>query len=135
MRDWILLLLLFLPLGIPAQDVSPIANAPGQLTWTENQIKAVFVGDRSQWPNGKPVIVVLPSSESDSFERTAQWALDTDAFDYQKHWLSLVFQGRANAPVFVKNEAEVVEYVQTHPGAIGVLHSASPPSDLRLKIQ
>ncbi len=135
MRDWILLLLLLLPAGLRAQEVTPIANSPGQLNWTENQLKAVFVGDRSQWPNGQSVIVVLPASGSDSFEQTALWALDTDGFDYQKHWLSLVFQGRANAPVFVDNEAKVIEYVEQHPGAIGILHTEQPPTALRLKIQ
>jgi len=134
MRMWILLLSL-LPLGLGAQEVTPIANNTGQLNWTENQIKAVFVGERSLWPNGKPVVVVLPASESDSFDRTAQWSLETDAFDYQKHWLSLVFQGRANAPVFVKDEQEVIEYIQQHEGAIGLLHAELAPSDLRLKIQ
>ena len=62
-------------------------------------------------------------------------SLETDAFDYQKHWLSLVFQGRANAPVFVKDEKEVIEYIQQHEGAIGLLHAELAESDLRLKIR
>jgi len=134
MRYWMFLLFL-IPLLTRAQDPVPVANNTGQINWTANQLKSIFIGERSFWPNRQPVVIVLPSSDSDSFERIAQWSLETDGFDYQKHWLSLVFQGRANAPVFVKDEEEVMEYVADHDGAIGLIFLEDAPSALQLRIQ
>ena len=96
---------------------------------------AVFNGERTIWPSGLPAVVVLPTSESDSFEKTAVWCFDTDGFEYQKHWLSLVFQGRTAPPVFVDSEQDVLEYVEEQPGAIGLLHVVEAPSNLRLRLK
>jgi len=118
-----------------AQDAVPIANDIGRLTWTTDEIKSVMIGERSTWDNDVAVTIVLPASDSKSFEKTAGWAFETDGFEYQKHWLSLVFQGRTNPPVFVKDEEEVVRYVQANRGAIGVLHEREAPADMRLLLQ
>jgi len=135
MRLISLTFLLYWTLGGLAQQAVPIANNVGRTSWTEDQIKAVFLGERSSWPNGLAVVVVLPSSSSDSFEQVAAWAFDSDGFEYQKFWLSLVFQGRANPPVFVDTEQAVLDYVEDHPGAIGLLHDVDFPHEMRLHIQ
>lgn len=134
MRAHFLLFLLGLSLFCDAQNPEVIVNQALQEAVTADDIKSIFIGEQSFWPNGDPLCVVLPRSQTDSFEQTAQWALESDGFEYQKHWLSLVFQGRSNAPVFVKNEREIIEYVQDHPGCIGLLHSISGPIELQLPL-
>ena len=114
-----------------AQDAVPIANDIG----ATDEIKSVMIGERSTWDNDVAVTIVLPASDSKSFEQTALWAFETDGFEYQKHWLSLVFQGRTNPPVFVQDEIEVVNYVRAHRGAIGILHDVEAPADMRLRLQ
>ena len=94
-----------------------------------------MIGERSTWDNDVAVTIVLPASDSRSFEQTALWAFETDGFEYQKHWLSLVFQGRTDPPVFVQDETEVVNYVRTHRGAIGILHDVEAPTDMMLRLQ
>lgn len=137
MKQLTLLLLLATasPMVSWAQRGTPIGNDIGTETLTDKMLQGVFLGDRSLWNNGNNVIVVLPSSNSSSFEFLAKWALGSNGFEYQKHWLSLVFQGRVNAPVFLKDEAEVIEYVANHPGAVGILYSSAPPEELQLNIK
>ena len=135
MRTILLTLTLVWAQGVLAQDPAVVANGTGQMNWTDGQIMAVFNGEQTIWPSGLPAVVVLPASESDSFEKTAAWCFDTDGFEYQKHWLSLVFQGRTAPPVFVDSEQEVLQYVEEHPGAIGLLHALEAPSDIRLRLQ
>lgn len=118
-----------------AQDLVPIANDTGQSNWSRDQIQSVFLGERDNWTSGQPVQVVLPASQTSSFAKTAEWVLEAGAFEYQKYWLSLVFQGRAKPPVYVDNEADVIRYVQDHPGAIGLLHEESAPDALRLEMK
>jgi ABC-type phosphate transport system substrate-binding protein len=41
----------------------------------------------------------------------------------QKYWLSLVFQGRSNPPIFLENDQETIQFIQKNPGAIGFISS------------
>ena len=127
--------MLILPFLLIGQVGKPIANDIGTQALSNRQLKAVFLGNKSLWDNNKTVTVVLTSSNSQNFEATAQWALGTDAFEYQKHWLSLVFQGRSGAPVLLDSETEVVEYISAHPGAIGMLYSLPPPPELEIDVK
>jgi len=63
----------------------------------------------------------------------AGWALEAGAFEFQKHWLSIVFQGRANAPVFLNSEEEVLAYIRGHKGAIGLLYTLPVPPELTVE--
>lgn len=135
MRKILLFLLLASGPTLLAQDGVPIGKGLDAKPMTSRQLKDVFLGNRSIWSNGNPVTVVLTSSDSDSFSKTAGWALNADAFDYQKHWLSLVFQGRTNAPVFLDTEKDVIDYVRSHNGAIGLLFETTPPADLVVSLQ
>lgn len=135
MRNWLLPLFLFGALSASGQKPIVIANSTGADEWKTEQIQDIFIGERSFWDNDKPVTVVLAFNKTESFEKTANWALDSDGFDYQKHWLSLVFQGRANAPVFVANELEIIRYVSSHEGAVGILHFTEGPEEFRMQIQ
>jgi len=137
MKKFALLLVLVAaaPMVSWAQRGTPIGNDIGTETLTDKKLQGIFLGDKSLWNNGNNVVVVLPSSNSSSFESLAKWALGSSGFEYQKHWLSLVFQGRINAPVFLKDEAEVIEYVANHPGAIGIIYSSTPPEGLQLSVK
>lgn len=134
MRIQSLLSLLLLCCALQAQVGTPIANDIGGSTIKSKQLRSVLLGNRSFWPSGKAVTVVLPSSDSENFESVAQWALGSNGIAYQKHWLSIVFQGRAFAPVFLADEAAIVEYVKAHPGSIGLLYSSPPPPELTIRI-
>ena len=129
------ILLLGLSMVSFGQSRTPIGKDLGTTRMSDEALQSVFRGNNSIWNNQNPVTVVLTSSNSKGFELTAQWALDSDGFEFQKHWLSLVFQGRANAPVFLKEESEVVTYVQEHPGAIGILYDTTAPAELVIEVK
>ncbi len=118
-----------------SQMGTPIGNDLGKTQFPEKKLKEAFLGNRAIWNSGQSVVIVLTNTQSASFEKTAAWALNADAFDYQKHWLSIVFQGRADAPVFVKDEKEMISYVREHPGAIGILHQETAPDDLVIRVE
>ena len=135
MRQILLFLLLAGGPFLWGQEGIPIGKGLDTKPLTSKQLKEVFMGNRSIWNNGNPETEVLTSSHSEGFAKTAEWALNADAFDYQKHWLSLVFQGRTNAPVFLSTEQAVIDYVQNHDGAIGLLFEAKPPEELVVSLQ
>ena len=134
MKGYLLLASLLFSSALQAQMGVPIANDIGSTTLKIKQLKSIFLGNTSIWPGGNTIIIVLPPSDSESFESIAQWAIESDGVEYQKHWLSIVFQGRAFAPVFLTDEEAIIDYVRTHPGSIGLLHSSTPPQDLTVQI-
>jgi hypothetical protein len=78
---------------------------------------------------------VLPSQKNESAALTAKVFYGTTVKGMQKFWLSLVFQGRANPPIFLDTDEEIIIYVQKNPGSIGVIHEGVEcPKSLKISI-
>jgi len=108
------------------KDVAIIQNKTGFTNGTLKDVQAVFRGKYSQWPiTNEITIIVLPSSKCPSANTTASVIYKSSVKEMQKYWLSLVFQGRANPPVFLDSDAEIITYVLKTPGAIGIISAES----------
>jgi ABC-type phosphate transport system substrate-binding protein len=99
-----------------------IGNKTGLTELTLKDARDIFKGKMAFWKNKEEVIVVLPSPKSNDAEYVAKDIFQTSVTGMQKHWLALVFQGRANPPVFVQSTREAIDYVNKNPGAIAALH-------------
>jgi ABC-type phosphate transport system substrate-binding protein len=99
-----------------------IGNKTGLTELTLKDARDIFKGKMAFWKNKEEVIVVLPSPKSNDAEFVAKDIFQTSVTGMQKHWLALVFQGRANPPVFVQSTREAIDYVNKNPGAIAALH-------------
>jgi hypothetical protein len=64
----------------------------------------------------------------------AQTVFGKDMKYVKKYWLNLVFQGRANAPVYLDSNEEILNYVKKHPGAIGVLINYKGETALKISV-
>lgn len=101
-----------------------IGNQTGLISINRKQMNGIFRGTQSIWKSKEQVIVVMPSSKADFAEQFASSVLQMSHSALQKYWLALVFQGRANAPVFLNSSSEIIEYVKKNPGAIAVVKAA-----------
>jgi ABC-type phosphate transport system substrate-binding protein len=101
-----------------------IGNQTGLTSINRKQMNGIFRGTQSIWKSKEQVIVVMPSSKADFAEQFAASVLQMSHSALQKFWLALVFQGRANAPVFLNSSSEIIEYVKKNPGAIAVVKAA-----------
>jgi len=102
-------------------DYKVIGNTTGVTELTQGQVKSYFKGKYTLWGNSKSVKVVLHSSESTQAEKMAKLIFNTSHQGVKKYWLSLVFQGRANPPIYCDSDSEVLQYVKKTPGAIGII--------------
>jgi len=107
-----------------------VANVPGVKALSSKEVVQIFRNGRSLWPTGEKVIIVLPSNKSDFSEIVARNLYGGNVTTMQKFWLALVFQGRANPPVFFQSSEEILAYVAKNPGAIGVLPKSSIQSPI-----
>lgn len=130
-----ILLLLLIPLGVFAA-MTPAPAQPGGFVLIGNRtglespdgsaIRAIFRGDQTIWPTRETVTVVLPSARADFADRFASEVLQQDRTGMQRHWLALVFQGRARTPVFLDSVAAIIDYVRNTPGAVAMVPAATP---------
>lgn len=112
-----------------------IGNKTGLTEVTLKEARDIFKGKLAFWKNQEEVIVVLPSPKSDDAEGVAKEIFQSSVTAMQKHWLALVFQGRANPPVFVQSTKEAIDYVSKNPGAIAALYCKSNEVPLSITIK
>jgi ABC-type phosphate transport system substrate-binding protein len=88
----------------------------------QKEIEKIFQGKYSRWPKTqKQVIILLPSSKHPTAVAiTKQMGFGTFK-EMQKFWLSMVFQGRFSAPVFLDSDQEIIDYISRNTGAVGIV--------------
>lgn len=115
----------FLPLQEPS--ISVIANekgAPASITMRE--LKKVLQGEKQRWPDGTPITIAFMKTSTPVGSATARKLLNMTGDQLNKMWLALVFQGKAKAPSFFNSAQELETYVNSTPGAIGILDGNIP---------
>ena len=100
-----------------------MGNKKGLVSLNRKQMNGIFRVNQSIWKTNEQVIVVMPSSKAEFADQFAKSVLQMSHSALQKYWLALVFQGRANAPVFLNSSAEIIDYVKKNPGAIAIVKS------------
>ena len=108
-----------------AQDFVILGNDIGMKSVSSSGLTSIYRGKYSTWPNRQGTILVLPSKKNPSAGSVALYLYKTSITGMQKYWLSQVFQGRSNAPVFLDSDDEIIDYVEKNPGAIGIIRKTA----------
>jgi ABC-type phosphate transport system substrate-binding protein len=119
-----------------ATSIIVIGNKVGFESTSMKEVKQIFRGKYSSWKNNEQVTIVLPSSKSESAIGVALIIYGTSVSSMQRYWLSLVFQGRFSAPIFLETDQEIIAYIKKTPGAIGVISSdaVGVPKNLTINV-
>lgn len=102
-----------------------IANDIATKQLDSKELIQIFKGKYSSWPNNEQVIIVLPSTKNDNADEVAKFIFKSSKDAMMKYWLSLVFQGRANPPVFLEKDKDIIEYIESNPGSIAIIKSTN----------
>ena len=84
-------------------------------------LKQIFLGKVSNWSNKVNAIIVLPSTKYSGADELTKTVLEKSHNLTRRFWLSLVFQGRANPPIYLDNNQKIIEYVSQNTGSIAVI--------------
>jgi len=87
-------------------------------------LEGMFDGKKANWPSGAKVVLVT-QPESAAHEAFLKAHVGKSPSQFATLWKKIVFTGKANAPVAVKGDAEVVAMVAKTPGAIGYVSDAA----------
>jgi hypothetical protein len=137
----LIVFILLIPMELTSQsqklgDLDFLINVSNISSLSSKETISIFKNGRSLWPNDQRVTIVLPSNKSLFAEKVALELYGGSISSMQKFWLALVFQGRANPPVFLQTEEEIFDFVSKNPGSIGVVGKGHPkfPEKYRLTI-
>ena len=86
-------------------------------------LKLIYLGEKKEWDSGKAVIPVDLDEADPTRERFDVSFLNKSASSLKYYWIQQIFTGRGVPPLELKTEQLVKEYVSSHPGAIGYIHS------------
>lgn len=127
---WSLLLLMIVivtwSVAASAEDRAVVIVHPdvADETLSEDDLRGIFWGDKTRWGNGDRIAMALParSPMRDAFLRV--YIGRTDA-QFRNHWRRIVFTGRGQMPREIQDEAVLLTYVATTPGAVSFIASSA----------
>ncbi len=122
----ILCCLVMLNASSQAQSLIVIANAQGAATsMSSTELRAIFKGQKQRWENGNRVVVAIVKGNTAIGGQILTKVFGVSFDDFQKIWLTLVFQGKAPAPKYFDTENDLKNFIKSTPGAIGIMNSTA----------
>ncbi len=95
-------------------------GAPAELKFSE--LKAIMKGEKQRWRNGTKITIAMMKTNKPIGKATCKKVYNMSGDEVNKFWLALVFQGKAQAPVFFNTTLELQNFVAQNPGAIGIFN-------------
>lgn len=114
-------------------SLSVIANpkgAPAEMT--QARLKSIFLGEIQIWENGSKIMLGLMKSNTEPGKLTADKVYQKSGDEVKKFWLSKVFEGKAEAPLFFNTVSELQTFVTATPGALGIIDLSPPAKGVRV---
>lgn len=102
-----------------------IMHPPGRpVSVPDSEIRAMFLGRRTVWPDGRSVMVVAATAGPG--QDGLMEFLGKSSQQFLNGWKKLMFTGNGTMPKLLASDQEVAAYVAQTPGAIGYITCAPP---------
>lgn len=95
-------------------------------------VAALFLKQTRRWDNGTDVLPIDQGERSHVRAHFSREVLRRPAGAVKAYWNQRVFLGRDTPPREVATDAQVVEFVATHPGAIGYVSPSARLTGVRV---
>jgi ABC-type phosphate transport system substrate-binding protein len=88
-------------------------------------VRAFLLGTNTNWPSGGGAVRLAVLTSGPAHEAAMADIVGRTPAQFDNHWKRLVFTGGGAMPHLGRNEAEVVAYVASTPGALGYVGPAA----------
>jgi hypothetical protein len=117
-----------------SMDLAVVVNKVSVIeTVSAADVRAMLLGERPKWPDGKPVLPVQTPPESP--EKALQLKAVNKMTDaaVKRYYLLAVFNGKEIAlPKDVPSAAALKQFVATNPGAIGCIFASEVDASVKV---
>ncbi len=105
-----------------AADMVLVAHpTAGVSELSKSAAKAILTGKTGNWPNGTPVVLVLPTQGSAAMKWLTSTVLNLPETTYRRALLRKVFNGKAQKPLKATNPRAAQELVARTRGALTIV--------------
>ena len=119
------------PAGSPEVLVVLINPSAGVSSLSRDEIRAVYFGRTTIWPNNRAVRPYNRPAASSAGKKFFANVLRSSAGDFRQHWDSLQLSGNGIAPGTIASADSMVARVAATSGAIGYILESELPADLK----
>jgi ABC-type phosphate transport system substrate-binding protein len=88
-------------------------------TLKKHDLSAIFLKKKVKWNSGAPIIPVDQSADSPLRENFSTTVHNRGTEAVKTYWQQQIFSGRNVPPPSKKSDGDVIEFVKSHPNAIG----------------
>ncbi|RBW48571.1 substrate-binding domain-containing protein [Marinobacter sp. F3R11] len=108
-----------------------ILNDDAEITRLDSAyLSQIFAMQIRKWPNGLAIQVFTLPSDNELHREFVVNRLHIQAHQLDRIWNRMLFTGTGKAPAVVKSQAEMVEMIQSTPGAIGYTSADYPTGNI-----
>jgi ABC-type phosphate transport system substrate-binding protein len=130
-------LLIFFSLLVHAVDQPqpPLVVAHSAVTvqsLSKSQLRSIYLKRQVIWPNGDKIKVYMLPAKSVTHQQFSQSNLQMFPYQLDQTWQKLTFSGIGTPPVEIATEAQMLQLIQTTPGAIGYLPYGNEINDAKV---
>jgi ABC-type phosphate transport system substrate-binding protein len=87
---------------------------------TTNELKSIYLGEKTKWPDGKIIASVALAREGSEFRFLLKAVCGMSEADYKRYLIQMSFEGKSvMQPRMMTSPGAVKAFVSTTPGAIG----------------
>ena len=129
-----LITLMFLLVGTAtAQDYVIIVHSSNtESSITSSDLSKIFLKKQSNFKNGTKAVPVDQTNESAVRESFSKEVMNRSISAMKNYWSQQLFSGSAIPPDELANDAAVISFVASNPGAIGYVSASADVSGVKV---
>ena len=131
--------LLAIPLVLAAEEKKPpsagvfiVKNDEQVAKLKRAELVRIYLGKKTLWESGVKIAPAILPENNPATREFIEGVLKKSVGQYRAYWKRRLFSGAGTLPKSFRTFQEVVEFVATNPGAIGMVDRA--PDDDRIKL-
>jgi len=94
-------------------------------TLSRTEVAGCYLGERRQWPDGEPVVVLDQSAKSTVRAAFSQEILGKSVDAVQTHWMKIIMAGRGRPPL-TASEEDIINMVAKEKRVVGYVSAEAP---------
>jgi ABC-type phosphate transport system substrate-binding protein len=119
------------------EEVDVLVNRANSATvLSREDVRRIFIGDKSSWPGGKRITVLMLTSDQPERGIVLRDVFKMNESDYTKYFLQAAFTGHVQAPPRdLPSALQMKEHLVANPNAIGYLKKQDVDDSVRVVLR
>ncbi len=122
--------ILFLPMVVSAEILFVVNKSVPVDTLDKTEIKRIFLGERSVWPDGEEIKLLIQDKTAVQKEFTRKYTQKSEA-QFRNYWRKQMFTGKGILPEILSSDEAVLDFVSNTKGAIGYVSPKAAVNDVK----